>query len=240
MGSLNILVVDDDRDAAEGLAEVFQMEGHAVTLAHTGEDAIKHFAASDFDIAFMDVMMPGLNGVESFVEIRKIKPDAKVFMMTGYSLQQLLDEAVENGALGILNKPVAMDEVLAILDRIEPGGIILIADDDPEFGEGIKEMLAAHDYDVALVTNGQDALDRVSSGGVDILILDLQLPVLDGLAVYKTLKARNILVPTIIVTGYAAEEEPALDALREMAVSGILTKPFDPAMLLQALRRHSH
>nr|MDJ0610797.1 response regulator [Kiloniellales bacterium] len=91
---LKIFVVDDDRDAAEGLGEVLEMFGHQVTLAFDGESAVQIFKEQDFDVSLMDVMMPGMNGVESFLEIRKIKPDAKVFMMTGFSVQQLLTQAI--------------------------------------------------------------------------------------------------------------------------------------------------
>lgn len=66
---LRILVVDDDEDNANSLGELFELEGHSVTVAHSGEAAIEHYVNSSFDIAFMDVMMPGLNGVESFMEI---------------------------------------------------------------------------------------------------------------------------------------------------------------------------
>ena len=236
MNALKILVVDDDRDAAEGLADVFEMEGHTVTLAHDGLEAVAKFSEFDFDIAFMDVMMPGMNGVDSFFEIRKLKPEARVFMMTGYSLQQLLDRAMENGALGILSKPVEMDQVLEILDGIKPSGLILIADDDPHFGQGLKEVLADHDYEVELVQNGREALERVAAGGVEVLILDLKLPGLGGLEVYTALKERNCVVPTIVVTGHAAEKGSDLDALRNMSVSEIFTKPFRPELLLDSLR----
>ena len=94
---MRIFIVDDHRDVAEGLADVLRMHGHEVEVAHNGEQAIRIFKEQDFDIAFMDVMMPGMNGVESFLEIRKIKPDAKVVMMTGYSVTQLLDQAIETG-----------------------------------------------------------------------------------------------------------------------------------------------
>ena len=67
------------------------------------------------DIAFFDVRMPGMNGVESLLEILRFKPDARVVMMTAYSVQELLDEAVENGAIGVLHKPVEAQEVLTLV-----------------------------------------------------------------------------------------------------------------------------
>ena len=143
---LRIFVVDDHRDVAEGLADVLRMHGHEVTVAFNGEQAIRIFRDQDFDIAFMDVMMPGMNGVESFLEIRKIKPAAKVIMMTGYSVEQLLDQAVDNGAYGVLHKPVSMNDVLETLERVKSNGLVLIADANPQFGASIKGVLEKNGF----------------------------------------------------------------------------------------------
>lgn len=235
MNALKIFVVDDDRDAAEGLAEVLELDGHQVRVAHSGADAVRIFGEQDFDIAFMDVMMPGLNGVESFLKIRKIKPNARVVMMTGYSVEQLLTKAVDGGAYGVLHKPLVIEDVLRKLEDVKPAGMILVADDDPDFCEGIKEILEQHDYQVCFAHTGQQAIDMVLEGDIDVLMLDLRLPVIDGLEVYLQLKNRGCNVPTIVATGYAREESGALEKLREMEGTGVLVKPFDPSDLLAAL-----
>ena len=98
---LRIFIVDDDRDFADSVAEILQLEGHEVAVADSGERALEMFGGGNFDITFMDVRMPGMNGVESFLAIRKSRADDKVVMMTGYSVEELLTEAVDNGALGV-------------------------------------------------------------------------------------------------------------------------------------------
>ena len=114
---LNILVLDDDAENADALAELFSMENHKVIVAYSGEDAIAAYKANDFDLAFFDVMMPGKNGVESFLEIRRLNPNAKVYFMTGYSGDDLLQKALANGALGVFGKPVDLSKVLDMLDK---------------------------------------------------------------------------------------------------------------------------
>ena len=84
-------------------------------MAHSGEAAIEKFRDNDYDIAFFDVRMPGMNGVESLLEILKFKPDAQVVMMTAYSIKELLDKAVENGAIGVLHKPIEAQQFLALV-----------------------------------------------------------------------------------------------------------------------------
>ena len=110
--SLRILVVDDDADNANSLGELFEMEGHRPLVVYDGEGAIAAYLKEDFDIAFMDVMMPGKNGVDSFLEIRQQRPDAKVYFMTGYSADDLLKKAMEGGALGFFGKPMDLPLVL--------------------------------------------------------------------------------------------------------------------------------
>lgn len=235
MKKINIFIVDDDQDFAESMADVFEMRGHNVELAFSGEEAIKKFTEKDFDITFMDVKLPGKNGVESFLEIRKIRKNPKVVMMTGYSLEQLLTQAVKHGAHAILHKPLDMGKVLELVNKIPSYGVILIADDNPDFSESIKEVLESSKYTVFLARNGEEAVNRVLKNGIDVLILDLQMPILNGLEVYLELKKANHLIPTIIVTAYADEEAESIEKFRSMSKTGILVKPFNPDKLLDAV-----
>ncbi len=232
---MRIFVVDDHEDIAEGLADVLRLHGHDVEIAHNGQQAIRVFQEQEFDLAFMDVMMPGMNGVESFLEIRKLKPGAKVIMMTGYSVEQLLAQAIDNGAYGVLQKPVAMEEVLKVLERVDSHGMVLVADDDPNFSANVQTLLQSHGYKVSIARTGRQALDTVLAGGIDILVLDLELPVVSGLEVYMELKKRGRLIPTVVVTACRPDQYEALDGLNAISATGILTKPFDSQQLLEAL-----
>ena len=234
MKSIRIFIVDDDKDFAESLADIFEMEGHTSELAYDGESAIEKFKEKDFDLTFMDIKMSGKNGVESFMEIRKIRPHAKIIMMTGYSVEDLLTQAVENGAWGVLHKPLDMNEVLEMIKKVSPKGI-LIADDDPDFVNNLKELLEDAGFLVYKAKDGKEAVERVQKGNIDILILDIRMPILSGLETFLLLKERGIALPTIIVTAYADDERNALEKLRKYCVNGILNKPFDPESLLKIL-----
>jgi len=115
VNSMQILVVDDDADAADSLAELFEMDDHDVTVVYNGDNAIAAYKQQSFDLAFMDIMMPGRNGVDSFYEIRKNTPDAKVYFMTGFSAGDLVDRAMQEGALGVLSKPLDPIEILSVI-----------------------------------------------------------------------------------------------------------------------------
>jgi DNA-binding NtrC family response regulator len=114
---LNILVVDDDAENAESLAELFEMDDHRVIVAYDGQQAIEAFSLNKVDIGFFDVMMPKKNGVESFMEIKQSNPQARIYFMTGFSADDLLDSAVRGGALGVFSKPVDLPRLLEAVER---------------------------------------------------------------------------------------------------------------------------
>lgn len=233
---LRVLIVDDDQDHAESVADILEMRGYGVELAASGEEGIVRFRDSDFHIVLMDVKLPGMNGVETFAEFRRIRPGARVLMMTGFSVEALLAEAVGNGALGVLRKPFAIGELLDTLERVKPRGMVLVADDDPEFASSIEPVLRQNGYVVEIARNGQEALEKASAPGLTCLILDLRMPLLTGLEVYLRLKEARVAVPTVFVTGCADDSHGALREITEFG-RGLLVKPFDPADLLRALEQ---
>ena len=115
---LKILVLDDHVDVASSLGEILELDGHEVTLAHNGPSAIEHYTSKSFDLGLFDVKMPGMNGVESFLAIRKVRPEANVVMMSGYADDGVIEQALQNGARGLLRKPFEVDDLMAKLTEI--------------------------------------------------------------------------------------------------------------------------
>jgi len=122
--TLRILVLDDHIEVAESLGEILELIGHEVQLVHNGADAVAAYLAGCFDIGLFDVKMPGMNGVESFLAIKQQKPDAKIFMMSGYAEDELIEKAIDNGALGLLRKPFEPDELIAKVEALTRSGAI--------------------------------------------------------------------------------------------------------------------
>lgn len=119
-----VLVVEDDRDFAESLTIALGTRKCEVEIAYTGEDAIRMFHERAYDIAFMDIKLPGKNGVESLTEILTFAPLARIVMMTGYSEPALLDQARRAGAVDVLRKPFRMRDLLGFIDRLQGGGAL--------------------------------------------------------------------------------------------------------------------
>lgn len=117
--SLRILVLDDNVDVAQGVGEILDICGYDVALVHDGLSAVSAFCSGKFDIGLFDVRMPGMNGVEAYLEIRRVMPDARVLLMSGYAEDDLVNTALDNGALGLLSKPFEPDAMLALVESIQ-------------------------------------------------------------------------------------------------------------------------
>lgn len=235
MRPANVMIVEDDRDLAESLAEMLELHGHRVQIAGNGQEAVEWHRKDDFDITFMDVRMPVMNGVDSFFAIRAFKPHAKVVLMTGYE-ESIVAKAMAAGAIGLLNKPFVMEDLLTKLaDATRP--VVLVADDDPDFAGSLVELLARKGYDAVVAGTGPDAIKRVTDGSVGVLILDLRMPIMGGLEVYEELRRQGTPPPTIIVTGHASDAQESLVALRAMCVSDCVEKPVNPMALIRKIEQ---
>jgi len=107
-----ILLVDDERDFVEALAERLRNRDFDVTTAFTGEEALERLKEYNFDVAIVDVKMPGLDGIETLKGIKKLKPLTEVLMLTGHGTVETAIEGMKHGAYDFLMKPCEMDTLL--------------------------------------------------------------------------------------------------------------------------------
>ena len=110
----NILVVDDLKSVRLTLGGILEDEGYNVVLAENGYQAIEAAKQTPFDLVFMDIKMPGINGVQTFREIKKINPKAAVIMMTASSVEELIKEALDEGAYAVVYKPFDVEKIVSI------------------------------------------------------------------------------------------------------------------------------
>ena len=230
----HILLVDDDRAFAESLADVLRLDGPAVDLAASGEEAVERFAVRSYDLIFLDSKLPGMNGMATILALRKIEPGASIYLISGQSVELMLDEEITGGPWRRLKKTFDGESLLAALERIKPTGLLL-ADDEPQFVEHLRTTLVEHGVSADVARSRREALDRAAAGKLGVLILDLRSTLLAGLEVYAELRQRRQLVPIILCSAYAAAKIDLGDLDRQLETAGILSKPFYPGKLLKAL-----
>jgi DNA-binding NtrC family response regulator len=111
-----ILLVDDEKDFVEALAERLRNRNLHVTSAFNGEEALKVLKEYNFDVAIVDVRMPGMDGIDVLKEIKKLKPLTEVLMLTGHGTVETAIEGMKHGAFDYLMKPC---EIGALLEKIQ-------------------------------------------------------------------------------------------------------------------------
>ncbi|MFQ5866762.1 MAG: response regulator [bacterium] len=116
---LNILVVDDDVAIRELFERILKKEEHRVVTVDSGEKATKAMGKEPFDVVFLDVVMPEMDGVEVFKVIKKINSEAIVIMMSGYPVEERIKEAIKLGATDRIEKPLDADTILTITQVAE-------------------------------------------------------------------------------------------------------------------------
>lgn len=139
----SILVVDDNESMCDSLSMVFDLKGYDTHTAFDGADAVEAVREKAFDIIFMDIKMPKLNGVKALHEIKKARPEAIVIMMTAYTNDALIAEAFKEGAYDVVSKPFDLKQIIALTERLmneSEKALILIVDENAREGEPTEQV----------------------------------------------------------------------------------------------------
>ncbi|KFO67373.1 transcriptional regulator [Smithella sp. SCADC] len=118
MQKLSILVVDDGQSQREMLRDFLRSEGHTVMEAEEGEKALKTVRGGHFDLILLDYKMPGMDGLQVLKEVKHINPEIDVIIITAYGTIETAVEALKAGAIDYITKPVELDELIILVNRI--------------------------------------------------------------------------------------------------------------------------
>ena len=111
MKNFNVLLVDDELEFLETLVKRLTKRGLNISTAKSGEDALKIIGGKGIDVAVLDVRMPGMDGIQTLREIKKIDPLMEVIMLTGHASVEVAIQGMELGAFDYLMKPADIDEL---------------------------------------------------------------------------------------------------------------------------------
>ena len=225
-GKTNVLVVDDLRSIRLTLGGILEDEGHNVVTVEDGYQAIEAVRKTHFDAIFMDIKMPGINGVQTFREVKKIDSQALVVMMTAYSVEDLIREALEEGAYAVIYKPFDIERIIAIIDNLlQEKTLILVVDDQFADRETVKTTLENKGYRVTTANDGAEAIEMVKSRHYNIIFLNVSLPDMSGVETFEQVKQIEPEATVIMMTG-CTEDDLVKSAVGAGAYT-CLHKPFD-------------
>jgi len=113
-----ILVVDDSFADRETLKNILEERGHKIVTASTGAEALARVKEKRFDIIFLDVRLPDIDGAQLFEQVKTLDSEVAVIMMTGYSEEELVRRAISRGAYTCIYKPFNVDKILTLVGEI--------------------------------------------------------------------------------------------------------------------------
>jgi signal transduction histidine kinase/DNA-binding response OmpR family regulator len=260
LADMPVLVVDDNPTNRSWLEAMLKNWSMRPTLAADGFEALELLAQQPYPLILLDGHMPGLSGFDVAQQIQEDRRSATVIMLTSSGERGDAKRCQALGIRGYLTKPVSQDELLTTIrllqnpDNTTTSALItrhtvrelgrslsiLLAEDNPVNQKLAVTILNRRGYHVTVVNNGQEALDAVQAARFDLVLMDMQMPVMDGLEAcqhIRTLQTAGQLgkLPIIALTANAmsGDRERYLQA----GMDGYISKPIDATRILEEIHR---
>ncbi len=228
-----ILIVDDNVEFCDNVRRILTFKGYETTGVFDGFTALEAVEKDDFDLVLMDIKMPVMNGVETFKKLKQLAPQTPVIMITAYAVEDLIREALQEGAFAVFHKPLDFEGLFASIDKVLPdGALILIVDDEQMIRLHLRETLVKNGFRVEVAEDGETALQKVRNNNFDIILLDMKLPAMNGLETYLAIRDIRNDAMVILITGYLDEIGNLARQSVEKGVYTCLEKPLDLDRLL--------
>jgi UDP-3-O-acyl N-acetylglucosamine deacetylase len=142
--SHSIIVVDDEKSIREALSAVLEDEGFHVVSVDGGEAALRQIKEKNFDLCLLDIWMPGKDGMVTLDELKKIRADLPVIMISGHATIATAISATKRGASDVLEKPIDLDQLLRAVNRVISCSAVI--ESHAEEGSIVREELTEHDH----------------------------------------------------------------------------------------------
>ena len=259
-----VLIADDDKVLLETARDTLNSIGAKVDIAANGTEAVekalqKHETGEDYRVVILDWKMPDLDGIEAARRIReKVGPDVTILLISAYDWSDMETAAREAGVSGFISKPLfkstlygKINEMLGIGGEILPseddnsdlaGVSVLVAEDNDVNWEIISLLLTMQGMRVERAVNGQLTVDRMRNarkGEFDLIFMDIQMPVMNGLEATKAIRALKdpyaANIPIIAMTADAFSENVA--ECLAAGMNGHIAKPVDMKLVLKEIRK---
>jgi len=261
-GTERLLLVDDEPHVLEVQSSILTMHGYSVVSFTDPEAALTEFRRDPgaWDLVVTDMTMPGMTGEQLGRAMMEIRSDLPVILCTGYSRTLGRDDCLRAGFAGYLEKPLEAKVFLGTVRRILDQGArrfyrLLVADDDPYNREVVAGLIRRQGHQVEEVGDGTGVLERLARGRFDGLIMDLQMPRLDGIHTAALIRSceqgeesceefrRRAGVPPdhllgrrLPIVGLSGEVDDRIrQSCREAGMDGVLSKPCTAEVVDQAL-----
>jgi DNA-binding NtrC family response regulator len=248
-------MVDDEEEFLMSSAQALNRRGFEVDVALNGVTALEMIESNDYDVVILDVKMPDIDGIEVFRKIRLTQPYLPVILLTGHSSLEDAFQTSKDGIADYLSKPIEIDELTRVVReavvqakwRKKPDEIgssaekqselvrVMLIDDEVEFLESMQRVLKRRNLEVSVADSGKKGLALLRETLVDVVVLDLKMPGMDGLEVLRRIKSEFPSVEVIILTGHPSVET-ALEVIN-LGANEYLKKPPEIGELVTTIHK---
>jgi CheY-like chemotaxis protein len=216
------------------MADIFEDLGYQVDVAYDGPSAITLVEKHRYDVALLDLMMPGLDGAEVYDEIKKRCAGTVAIIATAYPGHPRTSTALTHGVWKLLPKPVDLANLLQVIDEAISQPLLLIVDDEQDFCDNLWDLLRERGYRPCIAHDVTTANRLVrEDDGYKLVLLDLKLPDGDVGVILQAARGKCPHVPIVLVTANRAEFEPRILELLAEGARVVLAKPLDVSELMR-------
>jgi len=240
-GTLRVLIVDDDLETRELLAHTLLNERHIPVTAPDAAAALRILATSRVDAVVLDLLLPGRNGFEVLSDIRADPRLSRlpVLVITVKDLNGRERTTLAAQGAQVVEKGADWRQVLLRelrrLRRPYPGKRVLVADDNPAGRELVREGLAGYASSIIEASDGREAIEKIRETRPDLVLLDIQMPEMDGYAVLQEIRKDPALLGLRVVALTAFAMQGDRERALEAGFDDYLTKPVSVAKLKEQL-----
>jgi DNA-binding response OmpR family regulator len=232
-----VLVVDDESDTCQNLADILSDLDYNVDTALNGQAALELIQRKPYDVALLDLKMPGMDGVTLYKRIRKISPSTAAVIVTAYASDRTAQEALTAGAAQVLSKPVDLTALLPLVDELVHEPLVLVVDDDEALCESLWDVFRDRKLRVAIAHSEGQALKSLDEQRYHVVLVDLKLPGGDGRNLLKLLREGHPDIRTVMITGHPEEFGEFISSAQKLGADAVCCKPFDLKSLLKTIER---
>ena len=232
-----ILVVDDDVDTCHNLRDILTDMGYRVDIAHDGPSALELVKRNAYDVALLDLKMPGMDGVTLYREVKKLRADTVAIIVTAYAGGNTAEEALAAGAWQLMPKPVDLGRLLPLVEEALGQPLVLVVDDDPDLCASLWDLLRDRGYRVSLAHSESEAAGRLGDARIRVVLIDMKLADGDGSSVFHRVRQANPQARTVVITGHRPEMEHLVQQVLDEGADAVCYKPFDVPRLLDTVTR---
>ncbi len=227
-----LLIVDDEVDICENLSDILTDVGYAVDVAYDGITALDLVKQNGYDVALLDLRMPGMDGLELYRRMKQFSAGTLAIVVSAYADSDTARSILDAGAWRIVSKPVDMESLLALVGEAISHPLVLVVDDNTEFRENLWDIFGPYGYRVHLAQNADDADEALRKHEFQVVLLDMKLPGRDGSDVIDRIRQANHHTKIILITGFAEEMKSRIEKALAAGVAGICYKPVEAKSLL--------